>query len=285
MKEKKKRRRGRGCLGRLLLLILICLALLFGWGAILPDPETGVTTMTWLKDTPIAHRGLHTTEVAENSLAAFEDAVKAGYGVEFDLRLTASGEIVVIHDNSLLRVCGKAGKVSKLTLAQLAEYTLYDGESIPTFAETLAQIDGRAPLLIEIKPASNSHQLVDKMLPLLDEYQGEFAIQSFDPWVCRYVKSLRPDWQVGLLDMGLGFGPDGLRLAFDKLLINICQPDFISYRYQALTPGLLDGYRKNGTAVLAYGTTEEDIGKTYWQDRTDNLIFDREPLIRLGEYK
>ena len=285
MKAKEKKRRGRGCLGRLLLLIIIVLGSMLAWGAILPEPETGVTAMTWLKDTPIAHRGLHTTEASENSLAAFEDAVQAGYALECDLRLTADGQIMVIHDDSLLRVCGQKGRVSKLTRAELAGYTLYGGESIPTLTELLELVDGRAPLLIEIKPAATSHQVVDKMLPLLDAYPGEFAIQSFDPWVCRYTKSLRPDWQVGLLDVGLGVGPNGLRLAFDKLLINICNPDFISYRYQALTPGLLDGYRAKGTAVLAYGTTEDDIGKTHWQDRTDNLIFDREPLIRLGEYK
>ena len=43
---------------------------------------------------------------------------------------------------------------------------------------------------------------------------------------------------------------------------------------------MLDEYRAQGTAVLAYGTHESDIGKDFWQDRTDNLIFDREPLHR-----
>lgn len=236
--------------------------------------------MAWLKDTPIAHRGLHTATVSENSLAAFSDAMDAGYAIELDLRLTADREIVVIHDNSLQRVCGKAGKVSELALAELQDYTLYAGGNIPTLAEVLELVDGRAPLLIELKPASTSHELADKLAPILDAYAGEFAIQSFDPYLCRYVKGLRPDWQVGLLDIGLGFGPAGLRLALDKALFRICNPDFISYRYKALLPGLLDEYRDNGTAVLAYGTRESDVGKDDWKDRTDNLIFDREPLYR-----
>lgn len=240
--------------------------------------------MSWLKDTPIAHRGLHTAAASENSLTAFKDAMEAGYAIEFDLRLSSDGEIMVIHDNSLQRVCGRPGKVSELTAAELADYTLYAGGSIPTFRETLEQVQGRSPLLIELKPASNSHELADKMIPILDSYAaasgGEFAIQSFDPYLCRYVKSQRPDWQVGLLDYGLGFGPAFLRLALDKALFRICSPDFISYRYQALLPGMLDDYRAQGTAVLAYGTHESDIGKDHWQDRTDNLIFDREPLYR-----
>lgn len=240
--------------------------------------------MSWLKNTPVAHRGLHTEAVSENSLAAFTDAIEAGYAVEFDLRLSSDGEIMVIHDGSLLRVCGRPGKVSELTAAEIREYTLYAGGKVPTFRETLDLAAGRAPLLIELKPASDSHELADKMIPILDGYAaasgGEFAIQSFDPYLCRYVKSLRPDWQVGLLDYGLGVGPAFLRLALDKALFRICNPDFISYRYKGLLPGMLDDYRAQGTAVLAYGTHESDIGKDFWQDRTDNLIFDREPLHR-----
>lgn len=236
--------------------------------------------MSWLKDTPIAHRGLHTAAVSENSLAAFADAMDAGYAIEFDLRLSSDGEIMVIHDGSLQRVCGRPGKVSELTAAELADYPLYAGGSIPTFRETLEQVQGRSPLLIELKPASNSHELTDKMIPILDAYEGEFAIQSFDPYLCRYVKSQRPEWQVGLLDYGLGFGPAFLRLALDKALFRICSPDFISYRYKGLLPGMLDDYRRQGTAVLAYGTHESDIGKDYWKDRADNLIFDKEPLHR-----
>ena len=240
--------------------------------------------MDWLKDTPIAHRGLHTAAASENSLAAFADAMDAGYAIEFDLRLSADGEIMVIHDNSLKRVCGAPGKVSELTSEQLRGYTLYAGGHIPTLGEVLELVDGRAPLLIELKPASNSHELADRMAPILDAYEAErggvFAIQSFDPYLCRYVKGLRPDWQVGLLDYGLGLGPAGLRLALDKALIRVCNPDFISYRYKGLLPGMLDQYRAQGTAVLAYGTHENDIGKSFWQDRTDNLIFDKEPLYR-----
>ena len=275
MKRKKPRA------GRIILcLILLALIVLTALSALSSTPVTGETTMTWLKNTPVAHRGLHTEAVSENSLAAFADAMDAGYAIEFDLRLSADGEIMVIHDDSLIRVSGQPGKVSQLSAAEVQSYTLYAGGHVPTFRETLEQVQGRAPLLIELKPASNSHELVDKMIPMLDGYGGEFAIQSFDPYLCRYVKSLRPDWQVGLLDYGLGFGPAFLRLALDKALFRVCHPDFISYRYQALLPGMLDEYRAQGTAVLAYGTHESDIGKDFWQDRTDNLIFDREPLHR-----
>lgn len=274
-KPRKKRRLGR----KLLLILLLALIAVLTWSALSPLPETGVTEMSWLKEIPIAHRGLHTSTAAENSLPAFGDAIDAGYCVEFDLRLCASGEIVVIHDANLKRVSGREGKVAELTLDELRDYELINGGRVSTLQEALDFVDSRTPLLIEIKPARGTRELADKMLPLLDAYGGEFAIQSFDPWLCRYVKGLRPDWQVGLLDNGLGFGPAWLRLALDKLLIRVCRPDFISYRYQAILPAMLDDYRARGTAVLAYWTTEDQIASGDYLERADNIIFDREPLI------
>ena len=279
----RKKRRG-GCLRRLGLLLLILLALALTVAALSPLPPTGAATMSWLKDRPIAHRGLHTSTVSENSLAAFDDAIAAGYCIELDLRLSADGEIMVIHDDSLQRVCGQAGRVSRLTREELRACKLTNGEDIPTLAEVLSRVDGREPILIELKPARTSRQAAELMLPQLDDYAGEFAIQSFDPWLCRYVKQLRPDWQVGLLDNGLGFGPAWLRLALDKALIRVCRPDFISYRLRAILPGMLDDFRARGTAVLAYGVFETQLADpASYLEQTDNLIFDREPLIKLGQ--
>ena len=55
-----------------------------------------------------AHRGLHTEDmtVPENSLAAFRQAVEAGYGMELDVQLSKDGRVVVFHDDDLKRACG-----------------------------------------------------------------------------------------------------------------------------------------------------------------------------------
>ena len=63
-----------------------------------------------------AHRGLHTRDkrVPENSLEAFRLAARAGYGIELDVRLSKDGQVVVFHDDTLLRICGVDKRVDEL---------------------------------------------------------------------------------------------------------------------------------------------------------------------------
>ena len=69
-----------------------------------------------------------------------------------------------------------------------------------------------------------------------------------------------------------------------RSLIRVCRPDFISYRLRAILPGMLDDFRARGTAVLAYGVFETQLADpASYLEQTDNLIFDREPLIKLGQ--
>ncbi len=239
--------------------------------------------MDWLSKIPIAHRGLHAENIDENSLESFQAAIDEGYAIELDLKLSKDGEIIVIHDNSLRRLCGSSAKVSELDREALRAYSLPRGSKIPTLPEALALVDGQTPLLIEIKTFSRAHKLEQRLIPMLDAYQGEFAIQSFDPFSCRYVKSMRPEWCVGLLDVGLGVGPAWLRRAVDRSLFGFFPPDFINYRYQGLLPGMLDSYRERGTTVLAYGLAETELLGKHYLDRADNIVFDRAPLVRRGE--
>ncbi len=70
----------------------------------------------WLKDTPIAHRGLHDDTRDENSLSAFAHAVYRGYAIELDVRLTKDEVPVVFHDDNLSRLCGVDKSVSEMEL-------------------------------------------------------------------------------------------------------------------------------------------------------------------------
>src|SRR6187399_1780819 len=96
----------------------------------------------------VAHRGA-STERPENSLAAFDAALDAGAtAVEFDVRVTADGHPVVIHDAALDRTTDAAGLVRDHTLAEVLRATIPDprGRSltVPTLHETLASLSGRA---------------------------------------------------------------------------------------------------------------------------------------------
>ena len=107
---------------------------------------------TWLVETPIAHRGLHDKNTPENSLSAFAKAVEKGYAIELDVQLLADGTIVVFHDDSLARMTGNDGYIKYLNKDDLKALKLKGSkETIPTFEEALKVIDGRVPVLIEIK--------------------------------------------------------------------------------------------------------------------------------------
>src|SRR4051794_2489822 len=67
-----------------------------------------------------AHRGLHGSDVPENSLAAFESAVALGAGIECDVRLTSDGSAVVFHDADLARMCGVSLEIEQTPAALLA---------------------------------------------------------------------------------------------------------------------------------------------------------------------
>lgn len=136
---------------------------------------------------PIAHRGLHGPGVPENSLAAFRAAIEAGYGIELDVQHAAEGEPMVFHDYDLLRMAGSEGFIADTTTAELAKLRLgKTEESIPTLAEALRMIAGRAPLLIEVKDqdgrlGENIGDLQDRVASMLRPYEGPVAVMSFNP--------------------------------------------------------------------------------------------------------
>ena len=100
-----------------------------------------------------AHRGLFDNRSrCENSLSAFRAAVEHGYGIELDLQMTADGRIVVFHDEDLMRMCSSPLKIEQASYAQLVQYNLgQTHEKIPLFSQVLREVDGRVPLIVEIK--------------------------------------------------------------------------------------------------------------------------------------
>ncbi|HIT62490.1 MAG TPA: glycerophosphodiester phosphodiesterase, partial [Candidatus Caccovivens faecavium] len=138
---------------------------------------------SWLVETPIAHRGLHDKVSPENSLSAFEKAVENGYAIELDVQLLADDTVVVFHDESLSRMTGNDGYIKFLNKEDLKVLKLGNSkEHIPTFEEVLKLVNGRTPLLIEIKNQFKVGKLEQKVIALLKDYKGEYAVQSFNPF-------------------------------------------------------------------------------------------------------
>ena len=131
----------------ILVLILLYLLAIKPRGLHKPD-------WTAFKGYDFAHRGLHNneSEAPENSMAAFRKAVANKFGIELDVQLSKDKVPVVFHDFTLKRMCGVEGKVCDYTLEELKEFRLLDTkEQIPTFQEFLEMVDGKVPLIIELK--------------------------------------------------------------------------------------------------------------------------------------
>ena len=147
-----------------------------------------------------AHRGLHGEGKAENSLSAFRAAVDGGYGIELDVRLSSDGVLVVFHDDTLDRVTDKTGRVDAYTAAELSEIKLSGtDDGIPTFAEVLALVDGRVPLLVEIKEDAGDSRVSTAAAQALSEYKGAYIVESFNPLSLKNFGKHLPDVPRGIL--------------------------------------------------------------------------------------
>lgn len=193
---------------------------------------------SWLFSRPIAHRGLHGIDAPENSLAAFGKAIEAGFPIEIDVRPIDDGTVVVFHDDKLTRMTDLDGYVCNMTKSDLEKVRLRNSdERIPTFNEVLEFVDGRTPLLIEIKNDSTVGQLERDTLELLSSYKGEYAVQSFNPYSMEFFKKNAPQIPRGQLSCffdkkDLGFFK---RFVLKRLKMNkVSSPDFISYNHANL---------------------------------------------------
>ena len=127
----------------------------------------------------IGHRGT-AGHAPENTLLSFSMAVELGCDMtELDAHICGSGELVVIHDESVDRTTDGTGRVSKLSLSELMQLETGLGEKIPTLEEVLRLLKDRIMLNIELKGLGTPepvYNLVDSL-----GWQGEFLlITSFD---------------------------------------------------------------------------------------------------------
>ncbi len=181
-----------------------------------------------------AHRGLHdgNKAVPENSMEAFRLAVEKGYGMELDVQLTKDGQLVVHHDGSLKRVCGVDKLVREVDFADLP--LLPDGSRIPLFQEVLAMVDGRAPIIVEVKHYGGAARVAKAAHEVLKGYKGAYCVESFDPTAVQYFRRNAPEIVRGQLASGGKWDKASLNypsyVALKYLLINVLsRPHFVAY--------------------------------------------------------
>jgi glycerophosphoryl diester phosphodiesterase len=214
---------------------------------------------------PIAHRGLWRSGGApENSLAAFEAACRSGFGVELDVRLSADGEAMVFHDETLERLTASAGLVEEQTTDELQALRLLGScETIPTLEEVLALIDGRTPLLVELKtPAGQEGLLERRVAELLAAYAGPVAVLSFNvealAWLATHAPGLRR----------------GLNAASPAQLggAERARADFLSVQLDLAGHDVVQGWRRMGEALAWTCRSPADLLRV--RPLVENLMFE-----------
>lgn len=223
-----------------------------------------------------AHRGLHTPgkAVPENSIPAFTAAVDAGYGIELDIRLSADGEVVVFHDDTLDRMCGVPGRVDEKSFEELCALSLCGaGHKIPLLREVLALVDMRVPLVIELKTTPDYKRLCQSAWRILRLYDGDICVQSFDPRILRWFKKYAPGLlrgQLAALPARLNRGAAGY--AVGLLFTNfLARPHFIAYEkgYKPLTVRMVERYSMRFTWTVTPGDARKLI-----EEESDAIIFE-----------
>jgi glycerophosphoryl diester phosphodiesterase len=139
----------------------------------------------------IGHRGASARET-ENTVAAFGRARTDGAdGVELDVLLSATGEVMVFHDDDLVRLAGRPERVADLPYRTLREVRLPGGTTIPTLEEALEACGPDLLVNVELKAMQLDHApivaLVEAVAGVV-ERTGSGArvlVSSFNPWAVR----------------------------------------------------------------------------------------------------
>lgn len=159
-----------------------------------------------------AHRGSAGTH-PENTMAAFEAAVKAGAeGLEIDIHLTKDGVPVVIHDDTVDRTTNGTGRVKDYTLEELKKLDAgswfnanFEGAVIPTLEEVLHWMSPTSLLLnIELKSGVVRYEGIEqKALDLVRKYDlmERVIFSSFNHYSLVEIKRLEPSADTAILFM------------------------------------------------------------------------------------
>lgn len=212
----------------------------------------------WLLNTPVAHRGLWNEILPENTLPAYKNAVDKGFAIEVDLYLTTDNKIVCFHDTTLERLTKGEGKIFEKSYDYLSSLNILGSDNkIPTLNQLLECVDGKVPLLIEFKEQPNGKALIDKAIPILKEYKGQFAVQSFHPMYVKAFKKKAPQFVRGILATNY---VDVKTSAFKRFIAKnmplnfVCKPHFISYIHTALP---LKKRKVKNTPVICWTITNQ----------------------------
>ena len=249
---------------------------------------------SFLTDRPFAHRGYHSwslndsRKAPENSLEAFKRAMEKNYSIEMDIHLTKDLEIIVFHDFYLGRLTTKTGFVFNKNLQYITHARLSNNETVPTIEDTLNLINGRVPVLLEIKYSKHIKKNIVSFTRILAEklgnYKGPLALMSFSPDLMKYISksNLLKNLPLGLTTSFPKKETLANKIKNNKLenVIISNRLQFISQNWKGIKNSRIKRLKKLDIAILAWTITSREIEKGL-EDLVDNITFESyEPDLR-----
>ena len=226
--------------------------------------------LDWLIARPVAHRGLHDAGagVIENTPTAFRAAGAANYAIECDLQISADGEAMVHHDETLGRLTDGSGRLDAMTSAELRRVPFKaTTDRMISVGELCDLVAGQVTLVIELKSdRAGDRRLAARAAAVLSGYAGPAAVMSFDPAQILPLRTSAPGLTRGLVAGGwsaqneqdrilargrraLAYGRDALR----------ARPQFIAYAVKDLPAALpLAARRLYGLPLLTWTVRSQD---------------------------
>lgn len=242
-------------------------------------PAPDAHRVDWLGKWRYAHRGLHDGmsdgPVLENAMPAFDAAIAAGVGIECDVQRSSDNKPMVFHDYVLERLTGATGAVADRTSADLQLIALRgDNGTIVELAHMLDHIEGRVPVLIEIK--ADSDQIGGLCLGVrraLEGYGGKAAVMSFNPAVVAWFARNAPHVLSGIViseenDKGW---TGRLKRHF---MLWASRPQFLAYDVRDLPSSFVTAQRQRGFPVVTW-TVRDDVQHAIAAAHADAPIYER----------
>jgi glycerophosphoryl diester phosphodiesterase len=151
-----------------------------------------------------AHRG-DSAHAPENTMLAFAKAKEAGAdGIEIDVRFDADRTVVVFHDRELERLTGQKGRMEQLSAAERKALRVR-GESVPTLAEVLHEVDIEIDVEIKVNDTGRGGDLVEATAKAIKDSgrSDQICVSSFDPFALVQFHRHLPEVALGYI-----FGDD-----------------------------------------------------------------------------
>ena len=225
----------------------------------------------------IAHRGA-AGKAPENTLASIRQAVKDNTDwVEIDVQESSDGKIVVIHDSDFMKLAGVDMKVWNGSLNELQEIDIgswfdpkFSTERIPTLADVLEEVRGKARLLIELKYYGHDQQLEQRVVDIVEQagMVDDVAIMSLKHEGIQKFKALRPDGSAGLL--------------LTKAIGNLSKldVDFLAVNMAMATSGFIRRTQSAGKQVYVWTVNDQVSMSRMMSLGVDGIITDEPELAR-----